>query len=79
MEIVEKKLGAEGELNLEFKEGKICLTISYDGKGVDGGVFANIEPAYFMEKLKTAIPGKIDDVIIDGLTAAFLVSSSPKE
>lgn len=51
--------------------GKVRLEVKYDGKGVDGGAFVEVEASVFAEKLKAAIPGKIDDVIIDGLLKAI--------
>jgi len=60
----------KGELKISIKEGKICLL--YDGLG--GDVEVKIEIDYFLDKLKEAIPGKIDDTIIDILKAALKVA-----
>jgi len=71
--IVSKKPGKETEFDIDYdsesKEFKV--TFGYDGKGVDAGVYANIEPKYFVEKLKKAIPGQVDDVIFDTLLSAL--------
>lgn len=64
--IVEFNKG-EADFNIEFKNGKLRFSGSYDGKGVDAGAFFDVSPEYFAEKLKKAIPGKVDDYIIDGL------------
>jgi len=73
-EIVKGEIGSEGEYSLEIKDGKLRMTVGYDGKGVNTGVYLDLEPDYFLDKLKEAIPGKIDDIIIDTLKAAFLNS-----
>lgn len=70
--IAELEFSKEGGLDLAFVEKKLRLTISYDGKGVDAGVYADVDPEYFLDKLKAAIPGEIDDTVIDLLKAALL-------
>ena len=44
------------------------------GKGVDAGLYVDVSPEYFLDKLKAAIPGEVDDKIIDMLKLAFKVS-----
>lgn len=56
-----------GELDIKFEEGKLKLV--YAGKGGGGMVYAEID--YFMDKLKDAIPGEIDDAIIELLKGAM--------
>ena len=64
----------EADLDLEFKDGKLRASVSYDGKGVDAGLYVDVSPEYFLDKLKAAIPGEVDDKIIDMLKLAFKVS-----
>lgn len=59
----------KGEIKVELKEGKICLL--YDGKG--GDIELKLEVDYFMDKLKEAIPGEIDDAVIELLKGALKV------
>ena len=70
-ELVNKQIGKEGKLDLGFKEGKLELTLGLDSAGVDAGLFVTVEPDYFLDKLKAAIPGTVDDTIIDLLKVAF--------
>lgn len=69
--IVEMPVGKESELELEFKDGKLRLVFAYDGKGVDAGVYADLDPEYFLDKLADAIPGDIDDAVIAMLKGAL--------
>lgn len=68
---IEKSLGGDAELSMEFSEGKLKLKIGIDTKGVDAGVFANFEPEYFIDKLAEAIPGEVDDAIFAMLKVAL--------
>ena len=61
----------EADLDLALIDGKLRLTVGYDGKGVDAGIYVDVEPSYFLDKLKNAIPGKFDDVIIDLIDGAI--------
>ena len=69
-DLVEIKKG-EASLDLDFKEGKLRLSVSYDGKGADAGLFVDLDPDYFLDKLKDVIPGQIDDAIIEMLKGAL--------
>jgi len=69
-DLVEIKKG-EASLDLDFKEGKLRLSVSYDGKGADAGLFVDLDPDYFLDKLKAVIPGQIDDAIIEMLKGAL--------
>jgi len=67
----EMPLGSEGELQLEIKEGDLMLSVSHASKGVAASLSARMSSEYFMDKLKEAIPGEIDDAIIDLIKAAL--------
>lgn len=69
-DLVELKKG-EATLDVDFKDGKLRLSVSYDGKGADAGLFVDLDPDYFLDKLKAVIPGQIDDAIIDMLKGAL--------
>lgn len=70
-ELLDKELGSEGKLDLDLKEGNIELSVSYDGKGLDGAVSVKVDTDYFMDLLKEKIPGDIDNAIIDIIKAAL--------
>lgn len=68
--LVEFKKG-EAALDVDFKDGKLRLSVSYDGKGADAGIYVDLEPEYFLDKLAAAIPGKLDDAVIEMLKGAL--------
>ena len=67
---MDKEILNKGELKVEIKGGNLVL--SYEG---DGGSSVNtIKGEYFLDKLKEAIPGEVDDKIIDFLKVALQVA-----
>lgn len=72
MDLVNKEISKELGLKVEFADKKLKLTLAYDGKGADAGVFVSVDAEYFVDKLAEAIPGKLDDVILAALKGAFL-------
>jgi hypothetical protein len=71
--LVDDQVSKELELKIEFKGGDLLLSAVYAGKGVGAQMGVNVSPDYFLDQLKLAIPGQIDDAIIDVLKAAFKV------
>lgn len=69
--LVEYDFGKEGGFDLEFKDGKLRVVVAYEGKGADAGVYVDINPEYFLDKLAKAIPGNIDDMVIAALKGAL--------
>ncbi len=47
------------------------LEASYDGAQADAGFFIDLSTEEYIEMLKAAIPGKIDDMIIDALKGSL--------
>lgn len=70
-EILEKEIGKEGLLELDFKDGKLLFKVGVDTKGVDAGLYATVDGDYFMDKLAEAIPGTLDDAIIATIKVAM--------
>jgi len=69
-DLLKKEFG-DADLELKFENGKLRLLAGIDTKGVDGGVYVDLEPEYFLDKLAAAIPGKLDDAVIEMLKVAF--------
>jgi hypothetical protein len=69
--LVELEISKETELDLEIKDGKMRFSFGYDGKGLDGGVYLDLDPEYFMDKLAALIPGEIDDALLGMLKVAL--------
>lgn len=64
---------SKGEISadVKFEAGKIVLSSKYDGKGADAEVKVSVEAGYFIDKLKEAIPGQIDDAVLELLKGAL--------
>lgn len=69
--LTEKELGSEGALKIEVVEGKVKLTLKYDSKGLDADLALLLESDYFIDKLAAAIPGQIDDMVLELLKKAL--------
>lgn len=76
-DIVDGNLGNVGNYDLEFKGGHLVLRVGIDW-GVAGGVVVaggdlevKIGADALIEVVKKAIPGKIDDAILDVLKVAL--------
>jgi len=65
---MEKDLFVKGEIAVRLDGDK--LVIEYNGKG--GGANVNVNASYFLDLLAEAIPGEVDDAVINMLKAAFL-------
>lgn len=72
--IVELEISKETAFDLKFVDGKVKAIVSYDGKGVDGGMYIDMSPAYFLDKVAEMIPGTTDDKLIDMLKIALKLS-----
>jgi hypothetical protein len=70
-DLFEKQLGAETNVDIDFKDGDLVLTVTYDGKGLRAGVSVKVDGEYFLDKLAEKIPGNIDDAIIAMLKGAL--------
>jgi hypothetical protein len=67
MDLVEQPVGPEGTLSVKLEAGKIVLTFSHVHASGDVSVVAKEDAKYFLEKLKVAIPGNWDDLVINAL------------
>lgn len=73
--LLDKEVSKESDLLIELNDGVVVLKLVYDGKGVDGELSVKVSSDYFMDKLKEAIPGDIDDAVIDIIKAALKSAS----
>ena len=63
--LAEMEVSEEADLSLEFKDGKLKFLLQYDGKGANAGVYIDVEPEYFLDKLADVIPGEYDDKVFE--------------
>lgn len=64
-------MGNESDYKIKLEDGKLIISLEYDGKGADAGLSIKLETDYLLDKLADLIPGKIDDVIIGLLKRAL--------
>ena len=62
----------EASLNMKVEEKKVKIELKYDGTQADAAVMVELEVEQYLEMLKAAIPGTVDDMVIDGLKAMLL-------
>lgn len=71
MDILDKKIGAEGAVKVIFSGGKISLTGSEETKGVGIELTVSVDADYFLDQLALALPGTLDDAIIAVVKSAI--------
>lgn len=65
-------VGPEAKFDMKLEEGKVKITIAYQGADADAGAFVHLKPDAFIEKLKKMIPGELDDVILEALKKSLM-------
>lgn len=73
-EIINEPIGNEAKVSFKFEKGVARIALDYDGKGADAGLFIELESDYFIDKLAEAIPGTLDDQILNFLKVALKAS-----
>ena len=71
MDVVNEKIGAEGELDLDFQDGKLVLIVTHKHASGEVALTVKEDAAYFMDKLAAKIPGKVDDTIFEVIKGAM--------
>jgi hypothetical protein len=61
----------EGEFNLKIEDGQVKMTLGYDGDQADAGLYVNLSIDKYLDMLAEAIPGEIDDAVIELLKSAM--------
>ncbi len=65
MDLVNKPIGPEGNLDVKLEGGKLILTATHTHASGEMSLVVKEDAKYFLEKLKVAIPGTFDDVVIE--------------
>lgn len=74
--IVEKEIGPEAKLKVEFNEGSLKITVDYKGKLAGAGLFVEADAVQIIDAITDAIPGEMDDAIIDGMAQKLLAKKT---
>ncbi len=69
MDLEMMPVGPEGMLEVKLEGGKVVLSFTHVHASGDISLVAKEDVKYFLEKLKVAIPGNWDDLVIDMLEA----------
>jgi len=70
-ELVNQEISKELGFELKFEDKQLILIPSFDSKGVDVKMEIKVSAEYFLDQLAAAIPGQIDNTVIDLLKAAI--------
>lgn len=62
----------EAKLSMKVEDLKVKVALEYDGKQADAKLEISLSVDEYLEMLKGAIDGEVDDMIIDGLKALLL-------
>lgn len=71
-ELLDGQLGPETNYDLSLENGKLTLSVKYDGTQTGAELKVSLKADAFIDKLKTLIPGKIDDMVLDLLKESLL-------
>lgn len=69
---MEKAIGSEAKLKAEVVGGKIKLSVDYDGKQVDAGMYVASDVDSLIDALAALIPG--DSAVEQGAAAILKVA-----
>lgn len=75
-QIVEKDIGPEAKLKVEFVDGKLRLMIDHKGKIGAAGMYAEVEAFLLVDMITDAIPGEWDDAFIDPIVEKMSAKKS---
>lgn len=64
-------LGSEGKLDIKLEGGKVVLSVTHTHASGNVSLVATEDAKYFLEKLKVAIPGNWDDLVISVIEGAL--------
>ncbi len=62
---VEKDLGSELKLRVEYKDGQIALSLVHKGTIGGASVMGHIDAAALVDAITDIIPGDMDDALLD--------------
>lgn len=71
MEVAQGQIGPEAKYAVKFEGGKLRAELVYDGKLIDAGMNVGVGIDEVIEAIKVAIPGKIEEPILEILKMAL--------
>lgn len=76
--IIEKEIGPETKLKVQFIDGKIALNIDHAGKIGGAGMYAHVDAFTLVDMITDAIPGEWDDAFIDPIVKKMSAKMTAK-
>ena len=71
MDVAKGNIGPEAQYEVVFANAKLKAEMKYVGAQASGGAFVEIGVDQLIEAIKKAIPGQVDDAILDVLKVAL--------
>jgi len=71
MDLANKDLGSEGNVELKVVDGKLILEVSHIHASGKVSLLVEEDGTYFLDKLAKAIPGQVDDAIFAVIKGAL--------
>ncbi len=65
VDVVDQALGSEGKVNVKVEGGSVVLSLAHVHASGEVQLVVKEDLKYFLDQLKVAISGNVDDVIID--------------
>lgn len=75
MDLAKGDIGPEAKYDVVFTEGKLRAELKYAGVMGGAGLYVEVGADQVVEAIKAAIPGKVDDAVLDVLKAALLMKA----
>jgi hypothetical protein len=73
-ELAVGEISPEAKYVIEFKNGELEAHVEYQGKFAGASVKVSLPAEAIIDAIKAAIPGKVDDVILDIIKNAVKVA-----
>jgi hypothetical protein len=74
--LIEKDLGPEAKLTLEYKDGQIVLSVDHKGTLGGAGAHVTVEAAMLVDAITDVIPGNWDDALLDDMAKKLLAKKT---
>ena len=71
MDLVNKQLSSELAVDVKVENAALVLTLGYTGAQASAALSVTLSAEAFIKKLEAAIPGTLDDVVLEALLAAI--------
>lgn len=71
VDVVNQQIGPEDSIKVSLEGGKVIISNSYQGTQVGADLSIKVDAKMLLDKLKVAIPGNWDDLVINVVEGAL--------